>query len=40
MNARRINWLAVASDLVLLICAAVLVFACWFVVSVAFLIGN
>lgn len=40
MSARRVNWPAVAADLVLLICAVALVFACWFVVSIAFLIGD
>ena len=36
---RRINWLAVASDLVLLACASVLVFTCWLAVSIVFVIG-
>ena len=37
--ARRINWLAVASDLLMLACAAGLVFAFWFVSAMFFVIG-
>ena len=38
--ARRINWLAVASDLLMLACAAVLVFAFWIVSATFFVIVS
>ena len=37
--ARRVNWLAVASDLLMLACAAMLVFAFWIATSIFFVIG-
>ena len=36
---RRVNWLAVASDLLLLACAAALLFAFWIVSATYFVIG-
>ena len=37
--ARRVNWLAVASDLALLFCAAGLVFTAWLAVNIVFTLG-
>ena len=37
---RRVNWLAVSADLVMLSCAALLLFACWITAATLFVIGD
>ena len=37
---RRVNWLAVSADLVMLACAALLLFACWIAAATIFVIGD
>ena len=37
---RRVNWLAVSADLVMLACAALLLFACWIAAATLFVIGD